>query len=103
LFSKVKNFENIFIAFKTYSPEKRGYRQFLLTIDIGIHHTVDIRSKFNPRSFKGNNPGRIEFRSVGVERLSKENAGRTVQLGNDNAFGTINHKSATRGHIRNSS
>ena len=54
VFSQIKDFEDVFIIFKAYSSQQCSYRQFLLTIDVSIHHVVNIRSKFYPRTFKRN-------------------------------------------------
>ena len=77
---KVKYLEDFLVAFKTYCAEKCGYRQFLLPVDICVHHIIDVGCKFDPRSFERYYPGRIQFGSVGVDALSEENAGGSVQL-----------------------
>ena len=48
LFRKVEDFKNISIAFKTNSSQKSSYRQFLFTVDVSVHHIVDVRSELDP-------------------------------------------------------
>ncbi|CDA21461.1 uncharacterized protein BN496_01375 [Bacteroides sp. CAG:144] len=100
LFGQTEDFENVFIAFETYGTQQCRYGQFLLTIDIGIHHIVDVGSELYPRTFERNDSRRIKFRSVSVDTLSEEHAGRTVQLRHNNTFGTIDYKCTFFGHIR---
>ena len=46
--SKIKNLQDVLICLKADSSQQSGYRQLLLTVDVGIHHVVDIRSELNP-------------------------------------------------------
>ena len=48
LFGKIENLQDIFISLETDGSQQGGYGQLLLTIDVGIHHVVDIRSELNP-------------------------------------------------------
>ena len=43
-----EDFKNISIAFKTNSSQKSSYRQFLFTVDVSVHHIVDVRSELDP-------------------------------------------------------
>ena len=45
---QIEDFENILIILKSYSSQQSSYREFLLTVDVSIHHIVDIRSELNP-------------------------------------------------------
>ena len=45
---KFKDFEDIFIIFKAYSSQQSSNRQFLFTVDIRIHHSMDICCEFDP-------------------------------------------------------
>ena len=55
VFSQIKYFEDILIIFKAYSSQQCSYRQLLLTVNVSIHHVINIRSKFYPRTLKRNN------------------------------------------------
>ena len=101
LFGQTEDFQNVLIAFETDGTQKRGNRQFLLTIDIGIHHVVDVRSELYPRTFKRNDSGRIELGTVGVNALSEKDTGRAVQLRNDNTLGSIDDEGTFLGHVGN--
>jgi len=48
VFSQVKDFEDIFIIFKAYSSQQSSNRQFLFTVDIRIHHIIDVCCEFDP-------------------------------------------------------
>ena len=95
-----EEFENVFIGFITNRPEQCGYREFFLTVNIGIHDIVDVRSKFHPRTFERYYPGTVYFSTVGVYALAKEYAGRTVQLRYHYPFSAVNHEGTPGGHIR---
>ena len=46
--SEVEDLKNILVSLETDGTEKGCYRQLLLSVDVGIHHIVDIGSKLNP-------------------------------------------------------
>ena len=48
IFCQVKNLKNIFIIFEAYRSQQRCYRQFFLSIDVCVHHIIDVGSKLNP-------------------------------------------------------
>ena len=100
-FGQTEKLENILIAFVTDGTEQGGDGQLLLTIDVSVHDTIDVRGKFDPATFERNDARAVELRTVGVNTRSEEHTGRTVQLRNDHTFGTVDHKRAVVGHIRN--
>ena len=99
-FSKIEDFHNVLVGLVTDSTQQSGNRQFLFAVDVGIHHIVDVGSEFNPRAAEWNNAGAVKFSAVGMNALTKEHTGRTVELRNNNTLGTIDNKSAFIGHIR---
>ena len=80
IFCKVENFKNIFVILETNRTQQSSYRQFLLTVNVCIHHIIDVGSKLNPRTFKRNNTSRIKFRTIGMYTLAEEHTRRTVKL-----------------------
>ena len=100
-FGKAKNLKDIPIALESYCTKQSGNRQFLLTIDICIHDIINVCSKLNPRTSEGDYTGRIQLRSVCMGTLSEENTGRTVQLGNNDTFCTVDNKSTFFCHVWN--
>ena len=100
LLSEVENTENILISFKTNSAQQCRYRQFLLTIDVSVHHVVDVGGELNPRTLERDDTGRVKQRSVSMYVLTEEYAGRTVQLRNDNTLSTVNNERTVGRHIR---
>ena len=80
LFCKVEDVEDILVTLVADGSEQSGDRQFLLAVDVCIHHVVDVGCKLDPASFERNDTGRVELGAVGVQILSEKYAGRTVQL-----------------------
>ncbi len=99
LFGQVEAVQDILIRLKTDSTQQGGHRQFLLTIDVSVHHLVDIRCELNPRATERNDTGRVELRSVTVYRRAEEHTRRTVQLTNDHALSAVDHKRTLRRHV----
>ena len=83
--------------------QQRRHGQLLLTVNVGIHHVVDVRGKLNPRTLERDDTGRIEHATVGMHALAEEHARRAVQLRHDDALGTIDDKCAVVGHVGNGS
>ena len=102
-FRQIENFQNILVAFKTNRPQQRRNRQFLFTVDVRIHHVVDVGCKFNPRTTERNYSGRIKFCTIGMNALSEKHPWRPVKLRYNDTFGTIDYKSPFRSHIRDGS
>ncbi len=75
---QAKDFQNVFVTFKPYGPEQRGDRQFFLSVNVSVHHVVDVCCKFNPGTFERDDSCRIQFCSVCVYALSKKYSGRPV-------------------------
>ena len=103
LLGQVEDVEDVLVAFVTDGAQQGSEGEFLFPVDVGVHHVVDVRGEFHPRPLEGDDARRIKFGSVGVERLPEEYAGRTVQLGDDDAFGSVDHERARRGHVRDGS
>src|SRR5664280_3568747 len=78
-FSEVKNLEYLLVAFEPYSAEECCNRQFLLPVDICIHHIIDISGKFYPRSFERNYSCGIEFCPVCMHALAEEHTRGSMQ------------------------
>ena len=70
-----EEFEDVFICFVTDSTEQGGYGEFFLTVDVCVHHVVDVGSKFHPRTFEGDNAGGINLGAVRVNGLTEEYTG----------------------------
>ena len=80
IFCKVENLKNIFVVLEADRTQQSSYRQFLLTVNVCVHHVIDVSSKLNPRTFKRNNTSRIKFRTIGMHTLTEEYTRRTVKL-----------------------
>ena len=97
---KSEDFDNVVVGFKSDGPEQCGHRQFLLAVDVGIHHIVDVGCKLDPRPTEGDDARRVQLGAVGVHALSEENSRRPVQLRDHHTLGTVDDKGAIVGHIR---
>ena len=54
LFGQGENVQNVFVRFETHSTEEGCDGEFLFTVDVGVHHVVDVCSEFHPRAFERN-------------------------------------------------
>ena len=72
LLSKVENLKNILILLITNSTEQGRYRQLLLTVDVSIHHIVDICSKLYPTTLEWDYTRRIKHSTIGMNALTEE-------------------------------
>ena len=97
---KVEDIDDIFVGVESDGPEQGCYGKFLLAVDVGEHHIVDVAGKLYPGSLDGDDSGGVEFRAVGVLGLVEEHAGGTVELRYDDALGTVDYECAARCHVR---
>ena len=100
LFSQGKDVQDILVCLITDSPEQRSDRELFLTVDVGIHHIVDIRGELHPRALERDDTGGIELGAVGVELRAEEHTGRTVQLRHHHTLGSIDDERSLGCHIR---
>ncbi len=101
LLGQAEDVDDLLIAFKTDSAEKRGHGELLLAVDVSVHHVVDVSGELNPRTAERYDTARIELGAVGMGALSEEHTGAAVELRNDNAFGTIDDERTLFGHVGN--
>ena len=101
LVRQIENFENLLVRLVTDGTQQRGDGQLLLTVDVGVHHVVDVRCELDPRTLERNDSRRVELGAVGVHALSEEHARRTVQLGYDDALRTVDDERTAFGQIGN--
>ena len=73
-FGQIEDFENILIILKTDSTQKRCHGQLLLTVDVGVHHIIDVSSELNPRALERNDTGTVELRTISMKAGTKEHA-----------------------------
>src|SRR5699024_942238 len=97
---QVEYLQNLLVAFVADGTQQGGDGQFLLTVDVGIHHVVDVRCELYPRPLERDDAGGVELGAVGVHALTEEYARRTVELRYDDALGTVDDERAARRHVR---
>ena len=74
LLGQVEDLEDILISLKTDGTEQCRYGQLLLTVDIRVHHIINVGSELNPRALERNDTCRIQQCSVCVYALTEEYA-----------------------------
>ena len=99
LVRQVEDFQDLLVGLVADGAQQRRDGQFLLTVDVRIHHVVDVRSELDPRTLERNDSRRVELGAVRVHALSEEHAGRTVQLGYDDTLRTVDDERTAFGHI----
>ena len=77
---EVEDVEDVSVILETDGSQQSGDGQLLLTVDVGIHHVVDVRGKLNPATLEGDDTGRVELRTVGMDTAAEEDTGGTVKL-----------------------
>ena len=100
LFGEIEEIEDLLIRLKANSTQQGRHRELLLTVDVGIHDIVDVRSELDPRALERNDTCRVELRAVGVRARAKEHPGRTVELRDDDSLSPINDKRTRLRHVR---
>ena len=75
--------------------------QFLLTVDVGIHHIVDVSCKLDPRTAERDDTGRVEFGTVGVGALSEETPGERWSCETTTRSAPLMTKVPFLGHVGN--
>ena len=95
---QLEQIENLIIRRIAQCAQERRHREFLLAIDVGIHHVVDVRGEFNPRPAEGDDAGRIHQRPVWMNGFAEEHAGRAMELTNDNAFRAVDDERSPHRH-----
>ena len=99
LLGQIKDLENLAVAFVADGTQQGGHGQLLLTVDVGIHHVVDVRGKLDPTALERDDAGRVELGTVGVQGAGEEHTGRAVQLAHDDTLGAVDDKRAVVGHV----
>ena len=72
---EVENLKNVLISLISDGTEHRRHGQFFLTVDVSVHHVVDVRRELNPGTFERNDAGTVEHSTVGMYTLTEEHAG----------------------------
>ena len=100
LFGQSEDVEDRLVAFKADGAQQGGDGEFLLAVDVGVHHVVDVGRELDPGTLEGDDARRVELGAVGVHALAEEYARRAVQLGNDDTFGTVDDEGSAGSHVR---
>ena len=63
---QIEDLEDVLVVLETDGTQQGRYGQFLLTVDVSIHHVVDVGGKLYPRALEGDNTCAVELRTVGM-------------------------------------
>ena len=77
------------------AQERRG-RELLLLVDVDVDDVVDVDGELDPRAAERNDARRDQALAVRVRRLLEHDAGRPVQLADDDALGAVDDEGAER-------
>ncbi len=99
LLGDVENGEDILVRLISDGAQQGSNRQFLLSVDVRVHHVVDVGGKLHPGALEGDDAGGVERGPVSVVREAEEDARGAVQLGHHDALSTVDNKGAAGGHI----
>ena len=93
-----------FVRGITQRTQQDGRRQFAATVDPHEHLVLGIEFEVQPGTTVRNHPGGIQQLAGRVSLafiVVEEHTGRTVQLGHDYTFGTVDHEGTVFGHQGN--
>ena len=102
-FDVVIKLQDIRVRAVAERAEESGGQEFpaaLLPVKINIKQIAGVKLRFIPGAAVGNDAERMQRFAVRVLGRFKRNAGRAVQLADDDAFGAVDDKRALRGHQR---
>ncbi len=100
LVGQTENVDDVLVRVVSDGTEQRRDRQFLFAVDVSVHDIVDVSRELDPGSLERDDAGRVELRAVRVHALVEENARGAMQLGDDDALGTVDDEGAGRRHVR---
>ena len=95
---RVEGLENLLVRTQAERAQEDGAQELALAVDANVERVLLVVFELHPRSAIGNDLAQ----EVGaVVRRLKEDARRTMQLRNDDAFGAVHDERAVRRHQRN--
>ena len=72
---EAEDIQDVTVRFEADSTQQRGYGQLFLSVDVRVHHAVDVSSEFNPRTLKRNDARTVQLGTVRVAALTEEHTG----------------------------
>ena len=72
---EAEDVQDVTVCFETDSTQQRGYGQLFLSVDVRVHHAVDVGREFNPRTLKRNDSRAVQLGTVRVAALTEEHTG----------------------------
>ncbi len=103
LLDVVELLDNVFVG-RVADGAEEGRRKKLAAaaaaIEVNIEEVVRVELHFHPGAAVGDDAETVKGLAIEVQVRLEANAGRTVQLADDDALGAIDDKGATQGHHR---
>ena len=94
----IEGAQDFFVGLHAQRAQEDRAEEFALAVDTHVENVLGVVFEFHPRSAVRNNLAEEVGAVVGA---LKEDAGRTVQLADDDALGTVDDEGAVLGHQRN--
>jgi len=98
LIDEVEGREDIAIRGDADGAQQGGDQELFAAVDIDDHHLVDIGCELHPGAAQGDDTRGVEPGPVGMGDFVEKDAGRAVELADDDALGAVDDKSAAIGH-----
>ncbi len=100
LFHEIEELEDLVVGRIAEGAQQRRHREFLLPVDVRVHHVVDIGRELHPRPAERDDPGRINRRPVRVGRFTEEHTRRPVELADDHTLRPVDDEGPAVRHRR---
>ena len=75
LVREAKDVEDIAVSFEADGTQQRRHGQFFLSVDVRVHHAIDVGREFNPRTLERNDSRAVQLGTVRVAALTEEHTG----------------------------
>ena len=100
---RVEKADDVLVGRITHGAQKGGGQKFaaaLAAVHVNVKQIVRVELHLHPRSAVGNDAETVEDFAVGMHGRLETNAGRTVQLADDDPLGAVDDEGTLRGHER---
>ncbi len=98
LLDQVEELQDLVVGRIAQRAEERRDREFLLPVDVHVHHVVDVGRELHPGAAERDDARGIDRRPVGMDGLAEEYARGAVQLADDHALGAVDDERAAVRH-----
>ena len=72
---EAKDIEDVAVRFEADGTQQCRHGQLFLSVDVRVHHAVDVGREFNPRTLERNDSRAVQLGTVRVAALTEEHTG----------------------------